>query len=305
MSRKRFITSEMSTDERLAEVATEEPIAALIWPWILLELDDWGRAEFKPMKMKLSLFPACQLVSADCLATSVDCLVKYGLLAKYEVDGKTYIAVHPKKWIKFQTYLVGTKRPGHTSPFPGNPAWVGGECHEHWLLMTRQADRANVSKCQLTSADVSRCLALSVPSPSPSPTKSKNTPLPPKGDESEKPKRTRKEKTTDPYTLDFEQSWIIYPRKDGKRKAFEAWQKAIKRKMPIADMQAHIESRSFEPDWRKEDGRFIPHMATWLNADGWLDEGAKITSQRADDDDDCWLVDFYGNPLPKEPEVRS
>lgn len=295
MSRKRFITSEMSTDERLAEVATEEPIAALIWPWILLELDDWGRAEFKPMKMKLSLFPACQLVSADCLATSVDCLVKYGLLAKYEVDGKTYIAVHPKKWVKFQTYLVGTKRPGHTSPFPGNPAWVGGECHESWLLMTRQADRANVSECQLTAADVGRCLPLSVPSPSPSPIKSKN-PLPPKGDAPKK---------SSAYSEPFEAAWSAYPKKTNKGAAYKAWQKAIKRDMPIADMPAHIESRSFEPDWRKEDGRFIPHMATWLNADGWLDEGAKITSQRADDDDDCWLVDFFGNPLPKEPEVMS
>lgn len=296
MSRKRFITSEMSTDERLAEVAAEEPIAALIWPWILLELDDWGRAEFKPVKMKLSLFPACQLVSADCLATSVDCLVKYGLLAKYEVDGKTFIAVHPKKWLKFQTYLVGTKRPGHTSSIPGNPAWFGSECHESWLLMTRQADRANVSECQLTAADVSRRLPLSVPSPSPSPTKSKNTPLPPKGDVAKK---------TSGYSDQFEAAWKAYPKKTNKGAAYKAWQKAIKRDMPVEDMPAHIEARSFEPDWRKEDGRFVPHMATWLNADGWLDEGARITTQQSNDDDDCWLVDFFGNPLPKEPEVMS
>lgn len=107
------------------------------------------------------------------------------------------------------------------------------------------------------------------------------------------------------YSEPFEAAWKAYPKKANKGAAYKAWQKAIKRYMPIADMPAHIESRSFEPDWRKEDGRFIPHMATWLNADGWLDEGAKITSQRADDDDDCWLVDFFGNPLPKEPEVMS
>lgn len=297
MSRKRFITSEMSTDERLAEVAADEPIAALIWPWILLELDDWGRTEFKPVKMKLSLFPACQLVSADCLATSVDCLVKYGLLAKYEVDGKTYIAVHPKKWIKFQTYLVGTKRPGHTSSIPGNPAWFGNECHESWLLMTRQADRANVSECQLTAADVSRCLPLSVPSPSPSPSKN-NTPLPPKGDDAKK---------TSGYSEPFEAAWKAYPKKTNKGAAYKAWQKAIKRDMPVEDMPAHIESRSFEPDWRKEDGRFIPHMATWLNADGWLDEGAKIPPHNMDEEP--VFVDFYedtGGVVVRKPgEVRQ
>lgn len=305
MSRKRFITSEMSTDERLAEVAAEEPIAALIWPWILLELDDWGRAEFKPIKMKLSLFPACQLVSADCLATSVDCLVKYGLLAKYEVDGKTYIAVHPKKWLKFQTYLVGTKRPGHTSSIPGNPDWADGECHGSWLLMTRQADRTNVSLCQLTAADVSRCLPLSVPSPSPS---KNNTPLPPKGDDDTKPKKKRTPKDPDAYTPEFEKAWAAYPRKDGKRKAFEAWQKATKRDMPVEDMPEHIESRSFEQDWRKDEGRFIPHMATWLNRDGWLDEGAKIAPRQAEEEGDFWDVGFYHDApeeMPKPGEVLS
>ena len=45
--------------------------------------------------------------------------------------------------------------------------------------------------------------------------------------------------------------------------------------------------------------------ATLSQANGWLDEGARITTPQANDDDDCWLVDFYGNPLPKEPEVRS
>ena len=298
MSRKRFITSEMSTDERLAEVAAEEPIAALIWPWLLLELDDWGRAEFKPIKMKLSLFPACQLVS-------VDCLVKYGLLAKYEVDERIFIAVYPKKWLKFQTYLVGTKRPGHTSSIPGNPAWFGGECHESWLLMTRQSERGKVSECQLTTADVSRCLPLSVPSPSPS---YKNPLTPLQGDDAQKPKRKRKAKEPEAYTPEFDAAWSAYPRKDGKRKAFEAWQKAIKRDMPVADMPAHIESRSFEPDWRKDEGRFIPHMATWINRDGWLDEGAKIAPRQAEAEGDFWDVGFYHDApeeMPKPGEVLS
>lgn len=295
MSRKRFITSEMSTDERLAEVAAEEPIAALIWPWILLELDDWGRAEFKPLKMKLSLFPACQLVSADVLVKSVAVLSKHGLLAKYEVEDKTFVAVHPKKWLKFQTYLVGTKRANHSSNVPSNPAWTEEECFEYWVLMTRQNERDSVSRCQLTSGTVSRCLGLSVPSPSPSHIKNKN-PLPPKGDDAKK---------TSAYSESFEAAWSMYPKKTNKGAAFKAWQKAIKRDMPVADMPAHIESRMFEPDWRKDDGKYIPHMATWLNADGWLDEGARITTPQAGDDDPCWMVDFWGNQLPKDPEVQS
>lgn len=75
-------------------------------------------------------------------------------------------------------------------------------------------------------------------------------------------------KKTSPYSEPFEAAWNAYPKKTNKGAAYKAWQKAIKRDMPIADMPAHIESRMFEPDWRKEDGRFVPHMATWLNADG-------------------------------------
>lgn len=128
----------------------------------------------------------------------------------------------------------------------------------------------------------------------------KNPPTPLQGDDATKPKKKRTPKDPDAYTSEFEKAWTAYPRKDGKRKAFEAWQKAIKRDMPVADMPQHIESRSFEQDWRKDDGRFIPHMATWLNRDGWLDEGARIAPASTDDDDASWRVDFWGNPLPQE-----
>ena len=134
----------------------------------------------------------------------------------------------------------------------------------------------------------------------------KNTPLPPKGECDEK--RTTKTTGQEGYPADFEAAWKVYPRKDGKRKAFQAWQKAIKRGMPVADMLGHIDSRAYEPDWLKDDGRFVPHMATWLNGDGWLDEGAKLpTPPPADNDDDFWRVDFYGNPLPPlhDREVAS
>ena len=141
------------------------------------------------------------------------------------------------------------------------------------------------------------------PIPNPIPDSKEETPLPPTGDEAQKPKKKRTAKD-DAYTPEFDAAWNAYPRKDGKRKAFEAWQKAITREMPIADMPAHIEARTFEPDWRKENGQYIPHKATWLNRDGWLDAGAKIECATNNDDHPCWNVDFWGNPLPAE-EAQS
>ena len=144
------------------------------------------------------------------------------------------------------------------------------------------------------------------PTPTPAPLAEENTPLPPTGGGvGEKPAKPTGQGE---YTADFEAAWKIYPRKDGKRKAFQAWQKAIKRGMPVADMLGHIDARAYEPDWLKDDGRFVPHMATWLNGDGWLDEGAKLPTQPpADNDDAFWRVDFYGNQLPPlhDREVAS
>lgn len=55
MARKRFITSDMSVDERIAEIAAENPVAALMWPWFITGFDDWGRMEAVPGKIKLSI----------------------------------------------------------------------------------------------------------------------------------------------------------------------------------------------------------------------------------------------------------
>lgn len=269
MSRKRFISSEMSTDERLADVAAEMPLAALLWPWLLLELDDWGRAEFRPTKMKLSLFPACQLVSADILVQSVNVFSKHGLLAKYEAEGKTYIAVHPRKWIKFQTYLVGTKRANHTSVLPANPAWTDEECKETWIVMTMKGERSKVSQCQLTEADVSRQEALSVPSPSPSPSPSK------KKEEntyvvSDSPKKQKAARTRHEYSPEYEAFFAVYPARSGQKNGKHAGQKAFDKA---------LREKGITPDFLTDRirelalqyGDYPPDIATWLNNRRWED----------------------------------
>ena len=43
MARKRFVTSEISTDRKIAKLAEKNPVAAALWPWFITALDDWGR----------------------------------------------------------------------------------------------------------------------------------------------------------------------------------------------------------------------------------------------------------------------
>ena len=124
MARKRFITSDISTDKKIAILAEENPTAALMWPWIMTNLDDWGRMGADPVEVKLTVFPAFPFTSKD-IAKAISLYDKYGLAHYYEVDGKPYLAVNPDTYYKYQTYINKTRKEKDESkiPAPPNPPW--------------------------------------------------------------------------------------------------------------------------------------------------------------------------------------
>jgi hypothetical protein len=82
--------------------------------------------------------------------------------------------------------------------------------------------------------------------------------------------RKRADAAPDP---DFDRFWTLYPRKVGKGAARKAWAAALRRADEgaasiIAGITVQTSLDRFDT---REDGRFIPHPATWLNADRWLD----------------------------------
>jgi hypothetical protein len=121
MARKVYITSEMSIDERLLNVAEEDPLAALIWPWILTALDDWGRSEAKPKKLKAKIFPGNDMVTPEVIEKALRLYDQEGIIQLYEVDGKPYMAVPKDKWFKYQTQIHSSKRDNDGSKFPPPP----------------------------------------------------------------------------------------------------------------------------------------------------------------------------------------
>ena len=161
MARKRFVTSDMSIDEKLADIAAENPVAALMWPWFITGFDDWGRMEAVPVKIKLSIFPAFPYTS-DEIAEIIQLYHKYEIAYYYEIDGKPYLAVNPDTWLKYQTYIRKEKLEKQNSRIPeplGAP----------WIAKNNTVDdlaTKNVAKQQSATINV-----LS-PSPSPSPSRS-------------------------------------------------------------------------------------------------------------------------------------
>lgn len=90
------------------------------------------------------------------------------------------------------------------------------------------------------------------------------------------------------YSDEFLEFWEIYPKKIGKGKAFEEYER-IKQmpdnKILIEKVKIYKETRS----WKKDNGQFIPHPATWLHQRRWEDEVEKekvIRGQQDWGDDD-------------------
>lgn len=72
----------------------------------------------------------------------------------------------------------------------------------------------------------------------------------------------------------FERFWKAYPRHLNKDRAQRAWKK-LKPDMALCKvMAAALAAQKASEAWTHEDGKYIPHAATWLNGRRWEDEVA-------------------------------
>jgi hypothetical protein len=70
----------------------------------------------------------------------------------------------------------------------------------------------------------------------------------------------------------FDVFWREYPRKVGKGAAFKAWNKILSPSQVLIAILHALEWQCKSIDWIKDNGAFIPHPATYLNQQRWLDE---------------------------------
>jgi len=89
----------------------------------------------------------------------------------------------------------------------------------------------------------------------------------------------------------FERFWSAYPRKCSKGQARKAWAKLKPSEQLVQAIIAGIGRAKTSDQWLRDDGRFIPHPATWLNAEGWLDDAP---ASRGRPDGQWWLAEGYG-----------
>lgn len=70
----------------------------------------------------------------------------------------------------------------------------------------------------------------------------------------------------------FDKFWQAYPRKEGKKRAQEAFARIKPDDALLDRMLAALERAKASSQWRKDNGEYIPHPATWLNGRRWEDE---------------------------------
>jgi uncharacterized protein YdaU (DUF1376 family) len=121
------------------------------------------------------------------------------------------------------------------------------------------------------------------PNPNPNP-KEENTPLPPASGGRDRPGRAT---TSD----GFEQFWAAYPKRVSKGAARKAWTKLKPSEQLLQAILAGIGRAKTSAQWLRDDGRFVPHPATWLNAEGWLDDPPTSGGKP---DEQWWLGRGFG-----------
>lgn len=74
----------------------------------------------------------------------------------------------------------------------------------------------------------------------------------------------------------FDEFWAAYPRHVAKQDAVKAFAKLRADDALLRRILDSLAAAKASPDWRKDDGRFVPHAATWLNGKRWEDELAPV-----------------------------
>lgn len=88
-------------------------------------------------------------------------------------------------------------------------------------------------------------------------------------------KNNIKEKSISPKKLEeeFEQLWKIYPRKIGKKKAFDSFKKARKtKKIPYETIENGLYRYITYLEQQETEEQFVMHASTWFNQEKWQDD---------------------------------
>jgi hypothetical protein len=72
--------------------------------------------------------------------------------------------------------------------------------------------------------------------------------------------------------VDFDTFWKEYPRKEKKQDALKAWNRLNPDHTLLTLIITRLSEHKASDQWKKENGKYIPHASTWINGKRWEDE---------------------------------
>lgn len=94
-----------------------------------------------------------------------------------------------------------------------------------------------------------------------------------------KESNTNTSNTKESNTYPFEEFWKAYPKKKAKEAARKAWVKLKPDETLGKEIIQAVMENSKSKDWLKENGKYIPYPATYLNGKRWEDERNESNGQ--------------------------
>lgn len=244
MARARNIKPGFFKNENLVDLPYETRLL-FIGLWTLADRE--GRLEDRPKRIKMEIFPADDVNVDACL----DQLQASGFILRYTVGDARYIQV--LAFTKHQHPHV--KEGASTIPAPGFVPTEEPEApDEHHASPVQAPDEHHAS-------------------PSESPLPITENPLPTHTDADAPDAGTGLD-----YSPDFLAFYTAYPKRVGKGAAWRAWKRIKPTKALQGKMIEAVQAQRNWPQWQRENGKYIPNPATWLNEGRWDDEPPQAAS---------------------------
>lgn len=219
-----------------------DPLIRLLFIGLWCIADREGRLEDRPRRIKKTLL-GYDDVTAEETSGMLQQLADTGFIIRYEVDGTEYIQV--TNFSKHQNPNMKEK----DSEIPPPPGYDGGE---------EKAPNKHGTSMVPTSGK--------------------------KDDDIEEAPPETKDDTepTSVQEMRFNTFWEAYPNKKAKQSALKAWKKIKPNTALFEKIMKAIELQKRSEDWQRENGRYIPHPASWLNAGRWDDEIKEVNNNGED-----------------------
>ncbi len=242
MARQRFIKPTLYTSEQLCSCDIG---ARFLFIGLINFSDDNGIHPASLMRAKMEIFPSDSITSAQ-IEAWIEQLKAVHLLEEYTVQDKKYWCVtgfnthQNPKYKTFEHPLKNGKIPQNERPkraHSGNVPGMFRERSSSGVELSGVSNNKNIITTNVRQGVIASGVIVF-------------------------PKMQSR----------FDEFYEAYPRKQHRKRALQAWNKANCEAMAdriIDDVHAR---KQHHDQWLRDNGRYIPHPATYLNGELWCDE---------------------------------